>query len=99
MQEIKKFAAKVKVTKQNKGSKILLSLDEAAGVEAEIIALQKKVKELEDKISNYVPEIIYIERPPMLDISEPKEQPTVVKTEPTKKKIQVVNVSGSPFRD
>jgi len=99
MQEIKKFAAKVKVTKQNKGNKILLTLSEAEGMELEISALQKRIKELEEKISNYVPEIIYVpaESEATETTSLPVSPAVEKKTQP--KKVKVINVTGSPFRD
>jgi len=98
MQEIKKLAAKVKVTKQNKGNKILLTLTEAEGIAAEAEILQKRVKELEDEISSYVPKIIYVPTEP--EVVATSSLPVAAEVQETQpKKVKVINVTGSPFRD
>jgi hypothetical protein len=93
MPEIKKLLAKVKVTQQNKGSKILLSLSEASGVCAEIALLEVKIKQLEEKLNNIVPEIVY---KTVQEISQPT--PTV-DTEEIVKQTKTINVTGRPFRE
>jgi predicted nucleic acid-binding Zn-ribbon protein len=96
MQEIKKLAAKIKVTKQNKGNKILLTLIEAEGIQQEVLLLQDEIKELKEKISNAIPEVVYI------TVENENAAPAEVfinteEQEPIKEKI--VNITGKPFRE
>ena len=68
-------------------------------MESEIVALQDRIKALEEKISNYVPEKIYVPVETAATPATPQSNAAtaVQKTEP--KKVKVINVTGSPFKD
>lgn len=96
MQEIKKLAAKIKVTKQNKGNKILLTLIEAEGIRQEILLLQDEIKELKEKISNAIPGVVYI------TVEKENAAPAEVFTNTEEQELikeKIVNITGKPFRE